>query len=273
MAGEETTPSITNTSTPNKVELFTYRNIKSIDIMIICVSCKKPLVNPVIHSIDSCQNAYCDDCTLSLIHSPCYYCDNNLLQKDLQPLKAKAILTQLARLQVECVECGQCMERGEFESHYNKCPLPCKLGCGADAAPCDFDKHLLVCLHEKISCSSKDVGCDWIGMRKDSYPHEEKCQRVILRSVFMELIDLKDKVNKLSEQCKQPGPPGKDGVNGKDGINGKDGAPGKDGINGKDGAPGLPGKDGIDGKAGAPGLNGKDGAPGKDGTTPPVPKA
>ena len=45
----------------------------------------------------------------------------------------------------------------------------------------DMDSHGKNCFYQSVACLAVDIGCDWIGKRKEAVDHEKICQWIPMR--------------------------------------------------------------------------------------------
>jgi len=147
---------------------YDYINEKAVNKSLLCSSCGRPFVDPVV----------ADDGRYG-----CKLCFEGVVDS-MQPVKEFLILAMLNAIEVRCPGCGaEDITRGQLAQHERE-----------------------TCSQANVSCSAADIKCPWRGTRATLDEHEKVCVFEPLRSALKELIDenekLKERVKKL-EQANQ----------------------------------------------------------------------
>ncbi|CAF1259585.1 unnamed protein product [Rotaria magnacalcarata] len=161
---------------------YEYIDESSIDENYKCLICNEPFQHPV---TTPCDHSYCQECIehwLDEGYSTCPACRQPTSINNLKPITTRLVLNILDRLQVKCLECGQCgIQRGNFNDHIAK-----------------------ICPKGTILCSASDIKCPWSGQRDQLQEHLINCSYEKLRSVLDCLINtnrtLEDQIQILSSQ-------------------------------------------------------------------------
>jgi WD40 repeat protein len=110
---------------------------------------------------------------------------------------ARIILNQLGRIRVQCSNCQQQLERGNFEQHKSSCLTPCPQGCGENVPQSKLIEHATVCLYVPVPCTAAEFGCTEAVLRGILHYHAQKCRyeqsRFIFEPLHQETLKLKRK--------------------------------------------------------------------------------
>ncbi|CAF1056226.1 unnamed protein product [Rotaria sordida] len=128
---------------------YEYINEETIDKLLICKTCNKPFIDPV---ITPCQQTYCRQCieeSWDNNYVRCSSCNETHLKTHLIPVTDPSILTALDQIQVKCKLCDQSnIERGNIEYHINN-----------------------ICQKAIVTCPANEINCPWIGLREELQTH------------------------------------------------------------------------------------------------------
>ena len=158
---------------------FVYMDISQINPDLICEICDKPFVNPVSLPFP-CEKTFCLQCIQSNIQNHRDHCsscqDQSLTNEHFQPEGPK-FRKILDKLLVQCSLCQQTnIQRVKFIEHYNQsCP-----------------KRI-------VSCSAKDINCQWTGTFDQLNEHTNTCPYEQIRPHLIKLIQ----ENQILKQTQQ----------------------------------------------------------------------
>ncbi|CAM4782259.1 unnamed protein product [Rotaria magnacalcarata] len=118
---------------------YEYIDESSIDENYKCLICNEPFQHPV---TTPCDHSYCQECIehwLDEGYSTCPACRQPTSINNLKPITTRLVLNILDRLQVKCLECGQC---GIQRASDIKCPWSGQRD--------QLQEHLINCSYEKL---------------------------------------------------------------------------------------------------------------------------
>lgn len=161
-------------------DAFTYMNEDAIDSHLKCTACQNPLVDPV--SLPStCQQTFCRQCLFTNYaeHAKdCPKCQDKQLE-DHQPQPESPLVDRiLGRLLVKCTRCSEDnIKRADFSQHA---------------------EHM--CVKRIVSCSAKDVLCEWAGPYENLAEHTSTCSHEQLRETLLKLLNDKQRFEQLKPE-------------------------------------------------------------------------
>ncbi|KAH3761161.1 hypothetical protein Pelo_7012 [Pelomyxa schiedti] len=148
----------------------------------ICVACKAPAHEPVIHD---CTAWFCAACAIET--KQCPSCGEDIAEGSTRPSNSKVILAKLAALDVHCPVCNVKVQRVALKEHVLQCPIDCPKGCGMKVAPQKQESH------EQNECLSTFVICETCNETvqrkriKDMSHKEEDCPTACMHGCGMKV--------------------------------------------------------------------------------------
>jgi hypothetical protein len=143
----------------------------------LCEVCRSPLQNPV---TGNCDHVFCEKCID--IESNCPTCNEKV--SEISKIKLKRFLALLDKIKIVCKGCNQEMERGEFSSHKELCPLVCPKECGLIISRKLWHYHSSHCDRMIKPCTAAEFSCSWIGPKAELEEHIKTCPIEKLRPAF-----------------------------------------------------------------------------------------
>lgn len=133
----------------NLHDYYEYINEESIEQMLICKICNKPLIEPV---TTSCLHIFCRQCienSFDTNTSRCSSCNESLSKTDLIRLTDQSLLETLDRIPVKCKLCDE-----------------------TNIKRVDVDDHIMnMCAKAIVACGIHENSCPWIGLREEFQIH------------------------------------------------------------------------------------------------------
>lgn len=179
------------------------------------IEIKDYLVNNVVNSVIEKQVCYCKnkhlkcdwqgklsdrkdhlyyDCTKENIKCENDKCEIRVLRESLNEHMLGCEFRKIT-----CHHCKNIISYNELEIHYQSCPkvpVICPNDCGLEIPNCELAKHLeILCENSIGNCPFKQIGCDFVDMRKSIKVHLEEYLETHLKLINEKIMYLQEQIN------------------------------------------------------------------------------